>query len=700
MLIRICSILLIIFLACGAVGVAGYAAAQPQAEPMLVDYRYAPAWWQTLISMTDDPQKTIISKEGDLLYDYAVNGRYRGFDTKISTSLDGNVQWVKQEVVTPRVPVVRTVLRTESVEMVEDAFAVGPPMTGTPRCDILIIRLHNDSKSAVTVAPSVTVESKSDVSVDDSTRRSVSVADKLRITATEQYKTSEKIRRGVTLRFSDVALQPGTYYLIAISVAFGAQTETDQFDMVRAEVLRGQVEKFWQGVGLPFTRIRIPDQQIQALLDSSIRNIYQSREIKNGLPTFEAGPTVYRGQSMIDSAFIIDSAACLGLTDDARSGIQYLLNSWGEAMPADGVWKRPGVLLWTVTRHAKLTGDKKWLLGVWPKVENSIKTIQMMREMASSDPNSPAAGLIPPGLSNCGLDGQYAEYTNIYWTMIGMRSAIEAARWLGKDTQADEWKTQYNDFYAKFLFATERDMQQDANSNRYLPVRMENKGKAAPQKSQYAFLQAIFPGKVFDGNPLVFGNLSMLECCESEGTACGTGWMSDGVCNYFTGLYGNAWLWQGRGDKSAQLIYSLANHASPTLCWREEQKLHGNGDDIYGDMPHNWTGAEFIRLVRNSLVLERGKELHLFEGMPARWVKPDSEIAVMRIPSEFGPISLSLLISADGTCALLKVTPPSRVKPQKIIVHLNGWSGKTGTLEISTTARTTKKISIVRRTAK
>ncbi len=33
-------------------------------------------------------------------------------------------------------------------------------------------------------------------------------------------------------------------------------------------------------------------------------------------------------------------------------------------------------------------------------------------------------------------------------------------------------------------------------------------------------------------------------------------------------------------------------------------------------MPHNWASAEFIRLVRHLLILERGDELHLLEGLP------------------------------------------------------------------------------------
>ena len=39
-------------------------------------------------------------------------------------------------------------------------------------------------------------------------------------------------------------------------------------------------------------------------------------------------------------------------------------------------------------------------------------------------------------------------------------------------------------------------------------------------------------------------------------------------------------------------------------------------------MPHNWASAEFIRLAVHLLALDRGQEMHLFEGLPTQWTKP------------------------------------------------------------------------------
>ena len=178
------------------------------------------------------------------------------------------------------------------------------------------------------------------------------------------------------------------------------------------------------------------------------------------------------------------------------------------------------------------------------------------------------------------------------------------------------------------------------------------------------------------------GNLAMLEANEREGLVFGTGWLSDGLWNYFGSFYGHAWLWAGRGQKAARTLYAFGNHASPLLAWREEQLPQGGGERICGDMPHNWASAEFLRLTRHLLVLERGRELHLFEGLPPTWAKPGAVTRVEGVLTEFGPISFALRVADDGSQATLQLDPPRRNPASKIVVHLDGWSGRDDTVEL------------------
>ena len=54
-------------------------------DPWTIDFRYAPPGWQTAICLPDDWQKTLVGKDGSLLYDYP--GSYSGFGTRITFGL-------------------------------------------------------------------------------------------------------------------------------------------------------------------------------------------------------------------------------------------------------------------------------------------------------------------------------------------------------------------------------------------------------------------------------------------------------------------------------------------------------------------------------------------------------------------------------------------------------------------------------------
>jgi hypothetical protein len=108
-------------------------------------------------------------------------------------------------------------------------------------------------------------------------------------------------------------------------------------------------------------------------------------------------------------------------------------------------------------------------------------------------------------------------------------------------------------------------------------------------------------------------------------------------------------------------------------------------------MPHNWASAEFIRLVRNLLVLERGRELHVLEGLPRTWLFANAETALAGVATDFGPVSFGLKVSLDGRTATLEVTPPESPSLQKVVVHLGAWAAD-GKVRSSRNGRTMKFI--------
>ena len=652
-------------------------------SPYRADFRYSPPEWQTLICLPDDPFKTLVDKNGALLYDYNQGGRE--FGTYIMINETEGAAWKKQELYSPQIPIVKTYKSADSLNIVEEAFSSDKPS----RHDEILVRITNTGRQIQTLKPKLIVDTKMGMYL---------IGQQIVINKKEVVSSSLKIT-GLTdsmlVNLGEIKISAGKTF------EFSVFYSPDGIVPIKSSQINHAV-KYWENAGLPFDKITVPDSGIQALVNSSVRNIWQAREIRKGLPAFQVGPTCYRGLWIVDGAFILEAATILGAGDQARNGVAYELSH----QQADGrievmidkfgYWKENGIVLWTCIRHAMLTQDKVWLEALWPKLERIADFIKKLRTDKEVDPALEAGliprpkhtsldeGLMPHGIIDGGIhDG--VDYSNTYWNLLGLRSFIEAAKWLGKHDEATVWQKEYDDFLNAFNKAVRRDLSKDSHGNTYLPELMGDIGKLElPQRAQWAFCQAVYPGQIFrKDDPVVTGNLAMLEATEQEGMVYGTGWNAAGIWNYFASFYGHAWLWQGNGRKAAETLYAFADHASPTLVWREEQSLKSESFNKVGDMPHNWASAEFIRLTVHLLELDRGDELHLLEGLPRSWAAPGMVTRLNGVFTPFGQLFMELSIAGDGRSAHLKVKKLKGNLPAKIVLHMIGLTGEDTTRELS-----------------
>ena len=641
----------------------------------LVDFRYSPPEWQTSICLPDDPDKTLVDRSGDLLYHYGKGGRGREFGTRVAVQIVTNAQWQSQKLESPRVPIVQTQRSAAGLEILEEAFAAAPvdqvDLTKSARLDIVLVRVRNIGTETKTLWPRLLVDTSLAFKFQPEPQR-VSVNEADTVTASLQMAGLVEERGSQrTIQLGEVSVASGQEFSFFVVYNNGGQGGGEPKTVQQALTLRARALSYWQKATLPYDHVQIPDPGIQALVDSSIRNIWQAREIKKGLPAFQVGPTCYRGLWIVDGAFLLESAALLGAGKEARSGVAYELTFQkpdGQIHVMDNYSKENGIVLWTCVRHAQLTQDKAWLESIWPKLERVAEYIRTLRQQTLTNTSPRDDGLLPAGFPDGGIGGVIDEYTNPYWNLAGLHAFIQAAQWLGKSETASVWQREYDDFLSAFRRAAQRDLKRDLHGHIYLPARMD--GQDLPQRGQWAFCHAVYPGQVFaKDDPLVAGMLQVLQETEREGMVYGTGWDATGIWNYFASFYGHAWLWQGNGRKAAQLLTAYANHAAPTLVWREEQSLRGEHFKKVGDMPHNWASAEFIRLVVHLLALDRGNELHLLEGLPAEWTGPRMVTRLNGIATPFGPLEMTLTIDHEGKSAKLSVGPLSN-SCRTIVVHL------------------------------
>jgi hypothetical protein len=493
------------------------------------------------------------------------------------------------------------------------------------------------------------------------------------------------------IRLPALALRPGESKQVAWTIDRASTRPPRHLSADQAREARAAARQWWDHADLPFATVQAPDPEIQGMLEACVRNIWQAREIRQDLPAFHVGPTVYRGLWVVDGSFLLEAAAMLGRGQDARAGVEYLLSHQKPAGSFEILphfWKENGIVLWAVTRHALLTQDKDWLRTRWPRLQAVVRAIQALRARASTDAHALEFGLLPPGEIDGGISNSTKpEYSNTYWCLAGLKAAIAAARWLGKSDDASAWQKEYDDFLAVYRKAATRDTLRDASGNAYVPTMMGNIDHHVPQRGQWAFCHAVYPGGVFaPGDPLAAGQLAMLRATKAEGQGLvyDTGWMRQGIWTYFASFYGHAVLWNGQGREAAQVLYDFARHASPVRTWREEQKPVGKGQDEVGDMPHNWASAEFIRLCTHLIELDRDHELHLLEGFPREWAGPGMVTRLSGVLTPFGPLHMELRTAADGKTARLTMARLKGPGPARIVLHLAGLTGREQTLELPT----------------
>ncbi|SPE52483.1 exported hypothetical protein [Verrucomicrobia bacterium] len=657
-------------------------AAGPQ--PSAVDFRFSPPEWQTAICLPDDPQKTLVDRNGELLYHYNQGGRE--FGTRVGVRAVENSKWVEQELLSPRIPIVRTHRAADGLEILEETFAVtdlalAPTVetnqTKPSRNDLILVQVTNTGREARRLQPRLVIDTTLPFAFEREAQRAQVNYREIITTSLKMTAVAEEQGPPRAIQLEELAIPAGGRATFFVLFSAGDSVICKPDTVAGAQAARERAVKYWKNAPLPFDRVQVPDPGVQALVDSAIRNIWQAREIKGGLPAFQVGPTCYRGLWIVDGAFILESAAMLGAGRQARNGVAYELTFQqpdGRIQVMPNYSKENGIVLWTCVRHAQLTQDKAWLQAQWPKLERIAEYIRTLRQQTLTNSSPRDDGLLPAGFPDGGIGGVLDEYTNPYWNLAGLHAFIQAANWLGKTQCASTWQTEYDDFMAAFRRAARRDMKTDSLGHAYLPIRMD--GQDLPQRGQWGFCHAVYPGQIFpQDDPLVAGNLAMLESTEREGMVYGTGWDATGIWNYFASFYGHAWLWQGNGKKAAQILLAFANHAAPTLVWREEQSLRGEPFKKVGDMPHNWASAEFIRLTIHLLELDRGDELHLLEGLPTEWTGPGMVTRLRGVATPFGPLDLALRIDKKGKRGTLSVKPLA-ANCKAIILHLPGGGTK------------------------
>jgi hypothetical protein len=333
-------------------------------------------------------------------------------------------------------------------------------------------------------------------------------------------------------------------------------------------------------------------------------------------------------------------------------------------------------------------------------MRHSLQYIRSLRDKAAAlSPDCPEYHLMPPCFTDGGIAGERAELSTTLWTLVGLKETAAAARHLGLSEDALSFQEEFDSLLADFHRVAKKFQQRLPDGTPYVPMCLPGSGdhhhipnytgEVPPWNrinfgtATWAFAQAIYPGQVLEPrDSLVADFTHMLDLIDDEqGIPANTGWLPfQSVWSYSASFYAHVWLYAGQPTKAVDYLYSYANHSSSTRVWREEQPLNTSEcSELCGDMPHNWASAEFIRVVRNLLIFERGDDLELLYGLPVEWYPTDERpLLLPQSPTRFGPVSLTLHREKEEALLRVECILDWSVKPKQVRLLVPGTASQAG----------------------
>ncbi len=675
------------FIATGALGAIGTAvsanpsggagdgiAARQGTDVVDVDFRHAPAEWQTAICFPDDPHKSLVGERGEL----RLSGKPQGWPQATHPvqveftclGMEGD-EVLGQELEAPGVPIVTTRIGRPSAEIRLIAFATN--RKGEGRVDNVLMEIVPKGDLPTRAVPGFVIRSVEKINIRKGQSGRIEVLIERDGKAVpfmacdrgpaERWQRQGRESTGLAIHYAlcsgeATAGRPlRAFFRLPLAGQTFAQLAAGLDD---PDVLLAEARAFWKQ-WRPFGEpvgwgIAGPHGEF---LTACSRNILQAREEKEGRLTFQVGPTCYRGLWVVDGNFLLEAARYLGFDREAQQGLEATWACQQEdgavvAAVKQGHWKDTGIAIFSLVRQAELSGDWAYFRSMQPSVLRAVRYLDGLRKVARDEGSANGKyGLLARGFCDGGVASWRPEFTNTLWVLAGLKALVGAGKRLGMEG-FDEAATLLAELGEACAKAMRAEMRRHPDGFDFLPMVMREDPqweeadpweRLRPQGAQWALSHAIYPGLVFDrDDPVVKGHIALMRAVTQEDIPAETGWIPhEGVWTYHAAFVAHVYLWAGMPDLARRTFIGFLNHASPLYCWREEQPLRGSLVSKYvGDMPHNWASAMCVLYLRHMLAFEVGDELRLLAGVGEPEMAAGEPWSVAGSPTRFGRVDLTL----------------------------------------------------------
>ena len=469
-------------------------------------------------------------------------------------------------------------------------------------------------------------------------------------------------------------VEPGATVSWEIRVASGeAAMDAGRLDVVDRESCLNEVRARWRA-RVPM-KLDLPDRQYADFFYSSLHYLLL---LKTG-DELRPGPRQYASFYLHDGVDMVEALDKAGLHDVARECLRPFHFKEG-----DGYLDAIGGCAYALYAHYLLTRDRNYLAEVYARILENGRRIQSLRNkhLAELPAGSEFRGLLPTSVSQDNFTKPAHLYLDDWWSLVGLKAGISAAKELGEPGDVAWLQAEYDDLRAALWRSIDRVMAREGVP--FMPAFADHwpaSERAIDHDHRllggtqiaWAHRPAVCPGEALGVDiPRDLFRKSYQHYWRDANrlSAYDGAWFVEyeKVFWGYNVLLARPMVCLGLREIALRNIEWSLKHPSCPGAWMEAMKSRPNSEGLYeldegivGDVPHGWTAAHYVLLLRDMLIREQGDQLALLACVPDTWLAPGQKIEVLHAPTFFGTLDLRAEAVADGSSIVIDLattTPP------------------------------------------
>jgi hypothetical protein len=489
------------------------------------------------------------------------------------------------------------------------------------------------------------------------------------------------------LSFPEFLLVPGASREFDIRIPLGEAGEVGTASSESAEPVppgddQSAAEARWKALLGP-DRVTLPASAAPLL--ESLRAQVGYILINRAGPAIQPGTRAYARSWIRDGSLTSSALLRLGYDEPVRQFLEWFaphqyangkipcVVDWRGADPVPE-HDSSGQFIFLVAEYLRYTGDRALAERMWPRVARAAAYLDSLRhERRTDEYRHPDRieffGILPPSISH---EGYSAKPMHSYWddsfAYKGFTDAAWLANELGHADEAARWTAVAREFGADYAASVAA--AQKRHGIDYIPG-CADLGDFDATSTTTAFSPT--------GAALILPRAGLEATFQRyaaffDDRKAGAPW--EAFTPYEVRNIG-AFVQLGWRDRAHALADWFLETQKP-VGWRQWPEIVWSDEStqkFLGDLPHTWVGSDFIRSVLDMLVYvhEDGRSLVIGAGVPSAWIDEEPGVAVLGLPTPWGPIRYRMTRSTEDPRAVVVAIEALReLPPGGIVVRAPG----------------------------